>query len=293
MKVKLKLSDVAPEVRGANYMELRGLAIGPRCNYAYQLLYVFKGEGEAEICGKGFKLRPGFLTIYGPGDMHEFRSRPDSPMTLGTVNFSWRREDARRLAMGNRTIASPGKDFKRLADPGYEVEGLPATPFTTSLPAGRRVAIERPLKEAGLSFRRSSDPAGALLRKAALLEMIHSLALHFRAARGTRGRPGVEAALDFIQRNYTSQITRADAAKAAGLSESRLTALLRQELGENFTELLGRTRMEAATELLQYSGISVKETAARCGFPDCSYFVARFRSLHGRPPGEWRAAMRA
>jgi len=130
----------------------------------------------------------------------------------------------------------------------------------------------------------------ALMYKAALLEIVRSLALMFRDEGGGGLSQAARKAAKFVSENYASEISRYDAAKAAGVSESHLTALLRKELKSNFTELLTKARMDAACELLQFSGMSVKEIAARCGFQDCSYFVALFKKLHGRPPGEWRSA---
>ena len=281
-------SEVAPEIRGANYIDAEVIHLGPRHNYAYQMLYVFKGSGVAEICGESFSLGTGFLALYGPGDKHEFRSSDNSPMSIGTVNFSWRREEARRLVMGNRAVAVRPPDFLEFADPRFAVEGLPPIPFIVSIPKTVRARFERLLRETGSSFRKAGDPLLILSYKAALLEMIRLLVQIFRDSDGSGGHPSIKAFRSFIQESYAESITRADAAGAAGISESRLTALLRKELGTNFTEFLTQVRMEAALELLQFSRMSGKETALRCGFRDYSYFVSRFRRRYGCPPGKWR-----
>jgi len=290
LETHLAWNEIAPEIRGANYLELGEVAMGPRYNYAYQMLYVFQGEGNAEICGKLHKLSPGFFALYGPGDRHEFRTGGSGPMTLGMMNFSWRKEKKRRLAMGNRAVSSLHKGFERLADPRYRIGWLPPIPFAVSIPEGRRGSLERPLKAAGGAFRKSNDPSMALMYKAALLEIVHALADLFSEGGGKGLSQTARKAAEFVRENYSLQISRSDAAKAAGVSESHLTALLRKELKSNFTELLTKARIDAACELLQFSGMSVKEIAARCGFQDCSYFVALFKKLHGRPPGEWRSA---
>ncbi|MBN2710807.1 MAG: helix-turn-helix domain-containing protein [Planctomycetes bacterium] len=288
MAVELLISEVAPEIRGANYFDTESVALGPRWNYAYQLFYVFRGEGSAVICGTPYSLEPGFLTIYGPGQVHEFRNTGRSAMAVGTINFSWRREPPRRMAMGNRSLTSMPADFKNLSDPLYRIEGLPEFPFALVLPKDRRGGIEHRLRGCGTSFRKFSDPAMTLKYKAALLEILFDMVAYFRESSGEGRHHALDALRRFVYEKYERQLSRADAARASGISESHLTTLLRKELGTNFTDFLTRVRMEAAMELLQFSDLSVKEIAARCGFADYNYFVARFRSLYGSPPGKWR-----
>ncbi len=283
----LSWKDIAPEIRGANFIDSPDISMGPRFNYAYQLLYVFKGDGLGEICGTPYRLSPGFFCLYGPADSHMFKNVGRNPLQLGMMNFSWRNEGAEKLAMGNRAIENPDEDFHALCDPVYQIEGLPDIPFTLTFPKGERTNIERILKDAGRTFRSSDDPAPVLRCKAAFFEIIHIVVSFLRECFG--GHPALRAFRNFIAGNYASEIVRRDAALASGLSESRLTALLRSELNTNFTDYLTRVRMEAATELLQYSHLSVKEISLRCGFADYSYFVARFKSLYGFPPGEWRS----
>lgn len=261
--------------------------MGPRYNYAYQMLYVFDGDGLAEICGEPYRLRSGFFCLYGPGDSHMFKNAGQASLQLGMMNFSWRNEGSDKLATGNRAIEKFDESFYALCDPRYQVEGLPEIPFVLNFPKGARSNIERILKDAGKAFRSSGDPAVILKCKAAFFEIIHMLVAFVRESSG--GHPALRLFRAFIAGHYDSDISRRDAALASGLSESRLTALLREELSTNFTDYLTRIRMESALELLQYSRLSVKEISLRCGFQDYSYFVARFKSLYGFPPGEWRS----
>lgn len=289
--MEMRLEELSPEIRGANYFDRQEVALGPRCNYAYQLLYVFAGEGRGRVREEEFKLEPGLLVLYGPGDRHEFRSvPPGGRLALATMNFSWSKPCARKLAMGNKSVPEPGKGFRSLADPMIAVEGLPRIPFRLIVPGGRRNAIERLLKEAGREFRRPGGPQGqAILKcKAALLETVRALALHFAESEGGE-HPALKALDETLAKRHPERLTRDEAAKEAGISPSRLTALLREKRGTNFEELLERTRMEAACETLEFSRLSVKEIASRCGFADASYFVARFKKLFGKPPGAWRA----
>ena len=285
---ELNWHEIAPEIRGASYFESAQIHLGPRYNFAYQILYVFAGQGRAAVNDGEFLLEPGMLFLYGPGDRHEFRNSGDRPMALGTINFSWRLESAARLARGNSAIAALPPDYRRLADPSYRIAGLPPIPFVLAVSPEIRPGLEKLLRETGLGYRNSGDASRILRYKAALLEIVHILITVGRDAAEHREHPVITAFRRYVRQHYAEDIGRGDAARAVGSSESHLTALLRQEMQTNFTDFLTTARMDAAMELLQFSRMSVKEIAARTGFRDYSYFVARFRSRYGLPPGTFR-----
>ncbi|MBN2640304.1 MAG: helix-turn-helix domain-containing protein [Victivallales bacterium] len=285
---ELNWSNIAPEIRGANYFESSQVHLGPRFNYAYQLLYVFQGTGIGIVNSKKFLLEPGTFCLYGPGDRHEFRCSGSEIMALGTVNFSWRLETSDRLSFGNRTLADLPPDYQNQADPLYRIAGLPDIPFVLTIPDRMRCSLEKFLRETGLGYRNSDDASRILKYKAALLEIVHILVLVCRETSGYRQHPVIIASQKYIRQHYAADISRRDVAQSIGISESYLTALLRHELQTNFTDFLTAIRMEAAIELLQFSRMSVKEIAARIGFNDYSYFVTRFRNCYGLSPGEFR-----
>ena len=286
--LKLNYADIAPEIRGANYFEASDVHLGPRYNFAYQLLYVFKGNGEAVINDRREQIAPGFFTIYGPGDRHEFVNIRHQPMALGTINFSWRKESPARLSMGNSTVSTLTPEYHLLADPVYRVAGLSPFPLIMSIPFEARQLLERWLRETGYNYRNSSNQVLVLQYKAALLLIIDLIIRLQRNEDGEREHPAIEHFSRFVKSHYTGDINRATAARKCGISPSHLTALLRCRLQTNFTGYLNTARMEAALELLQFSRLSVKEIAERTGFRNYSYFVANFRKTHGCPPGVWR-----
>lgn len=286
--LKLNYADIAPEIRGANYFEASDVHLGPRYNFAYQLLYVFKGNGEAVINDRREQIAPGFFTIYGPGDRHEFVNIRQQPMALGTINFSWRKESPARLAMGNSTVTEISPEYRDLSDAVCNIAGLPPFPLIMSIPFEERPQLERWLRETGYNYRNLSSPALILQYKSALLLIIDLIIRLQRNAGEDREHPALGRFHRFIKSRYAGEIARVDAARACGLSPSHLTALLRNRLQTNFTDYLNRVRMEAALELLQFSRLSVKEIAERAGFRNYSYFVASFRKIHGHPPGAWR-----
>ncbi|MEU4620441.1 helix-turn-helix domain-containing protein [Actinoplanes sp. NPDC023801] len=46
--------------------------------------------------------------------------------------------------------------------------------------------------------------------------------------------------------------------------------------------------MQEARRLLTATGLPITAVARRCGYPDASYFIERFRAEHHVTPAQWR-----
>jgi AraC-like DNA-binding protein len=285
---KLILQKINPVIRGANYSTINPLRFGPRINYGYQLFYVFNGTGTGCVNKNNFDLAPGVIAIYGPGDVHEFRSHDHEAMTFATIYFSWQEVDAKRMATTNQNVAKLSDDYWRLADPKVFIGELPPIPFVLRLPPEKRITIEVLLRKIGNSFKRNNNPLLQLKYKSALLELIYELIKFNRNSSGHVQHYIIRKFKEYIDNHYRDELNRGKVSHFLGVSESYLTALLRKKLNTNFTDYLTAIRMQQAIELLQYSNLSVKEIAATVGFQNYNYFVARFRQLHTKSPGAFR-----
>ena len=79
-----------------------------------------------------------------------------------------------------------------------------------------------------------------------------------------------------------------DLAAALGLSESRTSHILKEELGGSFPELLSRYRLECAKQILQHSRLTIEATARMAGFRSANYLHRCFRKFFGFTPEEFR-----
>lgn len=95
-------------------------------------------------------------------------------------------------------------------------------------------------------------------------------------------------ALEYIEAHLGEEITREDAARAAGLSPSHFSHLMRAKTGRSFTELLTRLRVDRACHMLAHTELGLVQIAFECGFGDQSYFTRVFRKDTGRTPGDYR-----
>jgi len=93
----------------------------------------------------------------------------------------------------------------------------------------------------------------------------------------------------FVQANLGQQINRADLARAAGLSESRLHDCFIRDIGCSPMRHVNNLRLQRASQLLTRSSDSIEEIAYQCGFTSLFYFSRVFRKAYGVPPSKYRA----
>ncbi|MBI5689573.1 MAG: helix-turn-helix domain-containing protein [Verrucomicrobia bacterium] len=122
---------------------------------------------------------------------------------------------------------------------------------------------------------------------AMLEQLIDAIKTHTRHPNSVQ----LARAIEFIEENLATELGRAQVARAAGLSPSHFSHLMRAKTGWSFTELVTRLRIDRACHLLAHTGEPLAQIAQECGFGDQSYFTRVFRQRTGRTPGDYRAGV--
>lgn len=99
-------------------------------------------------------------------------------------------------------------------------------------------------------------------------------------------------ALAHMEEHLGEPLDRDAVARAAGLSGSHFSHLIREKTGRTFTDLMCQYRVDRAKILLRRSGGSIIEIAMDCGFQDQSYFTRVFKRYAGTTPRAFRAGAR-
>jgi len=98
----------------------------------------------------------------------------------------------------------------------------------------------------------------------------------------------IKAPLQRIQQQYPSDLSLAELARLANLSESHFSRLFRQVLGQSAIGYLVDYRLRQAALLLDATDARVTDIALDCGFSNLGYFVRRFKARYRMPPTAWR-----
>jgi AraC-like DNA-binding protein len=105
--------------------------------------------------------------------------------------------------------------------------------------------------------------------------------------------PIAEQIVEYIEQNYSKQISLRDVAVAFGYTASHLTSAFRRSTGMPVTAWIIKRRILAAQMLLSEANVNVASACDKAGFNDVSYFTRQFERYVGVTPGRFRAREQA
>jgi AraC-like DNA-binding protein/ligand-binding sensor protein len=98
----------------------------------------------------------------------------------------------------------------------------------------------------------------------------------------------ITKARDFINANHAEDLSLAQVAQAAHMSTFYFCKQFKKATGMNFTEYLGRVRVEKAKEQLLKPHTRVSEVAYEVGFQSLTHFNRVFKKISGESPTTYR-----
>ena len=102
------------------------------------------------------------------------------------------------------------------------------------------------------------------------------------------GQRQASLALDYIQNNYMDpNLSLNSICSYLSISTSYFSTIFKEVTGETFMEVLIRTRMDKARELLENTTLKNYEIAEKVGFSDPHYFGISFKKITGKTPTEY------
>lgn len=122
-----------------------------------------------------------------------------------------------------------------------------------------------------------------------LLETSRLFTIHQKNNSDESSHRTVQLAIDYINSNYSSELTLETVAKSAFVSPTQLSRLFNRYCGTTVTKYIISKRITEAKKLLA-EGKSVTDTAFMCGFNDYANFIRTFKKAVGVPPGKYKAA---
>ncbi len=102
----------------------------------------------------------------------------------------------------------------------------------------------------------------------------------------------VKTAVDYIQKNYTKNITLSQVSAHCYVSEVYLSKIFKSTTGNNFVNYLNELRVKRAALELKNSETSIKEICEISGFRNYNYFIKVFRTIMGVTPLVYKQGVR-
>ena len=97
--------------------------------------------------------------------------------------------------------------------------------------------------------------------------------------------------IQFINHNYTKDISIKDISKQLNLNPSYISQLFKKETGSTYVKYLTQLRIEKAKDLLQNTDLSLSEICDQIGYNDYFYFLKTFKKYEGMSPSKYRSQL--
>lgn len=242
-----------------------GHFFGPAVRDHFLIHFILGGKGIFKAGGKTYVLHENQAFLIVPGEVTYYQADLNNPWVYTWLGFNGSRAGS-ILEDAGFTSENPVINFDGRHIPGFMEEML-------------MVDI---------------NETGGALKLKALLYMVLS-EVQKSAGSGARENRNinyrqvyVQRALDFIQKNYSSQIYISDIAKYLGLDRSYFSSIFKEGLSMSPQEYLINFRMKKAAELLQTTALTVGDIARSAGYTDPLCFSKIFKRVTGLSPLNYR-----
>ncbi|MBC7653047.1 MAG: helix-turn-helix transcriptional regulator [Oligoflexus sp.] len=98
----------------------------------------------------------------------------------------------------------------------------------------------------------------------------------------------IEKVFEYINNNYSKQLTLADVSKIANMPETSFSRFLKKRTGNTFIDSINEIRIGHASRMLIDTTNTIAEIAYNCGFNNISNFNRTFKKKKGLTPKEFR-----
>ncbi|HVO18936.1 MAG TPA: AraC family transcriptional regulator [Anaeromyxobacter sp.] len=225
---------------------------------------VVRGQGELEIDGRRFLLRPGALFCYGPTTTLRITSDPEHPFLKYFVGFSG--PEAYRVT--SRGALRRGE--ARQAVYPHELQEI----------------LDKLIAEGNRKAPASSLIANDYLR--IFLLKLDECTEGSATGETSRGLDSYLRARAFLEENFLRLARTEEAAHELGMAPETLCRLFQHYSRTSPHQFVLRLRIDLAVHLLLGTNLLVKEVAEKVGFEDPFHFSRVFRKVQGVPPAAFQ-----
>ncbi len=121
-----------------------------------------------------------------------------------------------------------------------------------------------------------------------LLSFFYKVNEYINQKRSNRNEKLLSKVKDYVDGNYSENITLTSISKDFGISSGYLSVLFNDYIGQNFIDYLTNLRIQSAKNLLKRTDLKIYEIADRVGYRDAYYFSTAFKKIVGINPTDYR-----
>jgi len=245
---------------GMGYWPARAIVAREQCNiFGIELVT----RGSMDFCQNrhDYNVKPGEVFLLRKGCTHYYRTGPENFVTKRYLTLEGAALEP--ILHANGLFES---DYVPLSNPRH---------FTGLMRLAYRLLKKKPAEY----YMQAS-------------QLAYQLLLELGRNRHPNYPPAIQQALDYMEKHLAANLTRADMAEAAGLSETHFNRLFNRYLHASPVAWFIQRKMALAQHYLTVTNLSIKEIAQATGFADPLYFSAQFKKYAGLSPKHYAQSQR-
>ena len=227
---------------------------GPCVRSNYVLHYVYSGCGILRVGDTEYKIHPGEIFLIKPNQLTYYEADSENPWLYRWIEFNG--------SMSERILSA----FSEPVISDYE-DAIIGEKFKDFICCGKipfEIAMEKFWAVIAALTKNSADNIPI------------------------RSRDYVQMAELYIKNNIDKKITVNDISAHVGINRSYLSRLFKEYKNISPQQYLALARVNAATQYLKNTDISISEVAQSVGYSDYHVFNKVFHRYFNASPSEWR-----
>ncbi len=276
----MKLIDCSPFVRFV--YRIRFIAGKPAVAKDNRLFYITEGEGTIIINKKEYKFSPGTIILWQAGD--EYYITHPHEVKLVSFNFDYTPENNHML--DPFAVLNPeDQQCRAIKENQVVFEDCPMlnSPLVCTSNAAIHNLIEKILLENTACQPYYRERISALLKECLVL-----IARSVYTLKDTRSDGALETIIEYVHKNYNTDIDNTFLAKLVGYHPYYLNKLFRCANGVTLHKYVINYRISIGEQLLLSGNASIEEIALKTGFNSSLSFTSSFKKKNGITPTEFR-----
>ena len=250
-----------------------------------RLSYVLRGSGELTVGNSTYPVSAGCLGLWKSGTEYCWNFSKKQKVSLVIINFDYTQDYCNRTKALSLIPKSAFEHKKILTAPEFEDIGI----LNSQIFLGGMNLFKNPLLDIVSEFENqklfSSELAGAMLH-----QLILKVAAY--ASSRTRTHSKIEPIIEYIQTNYSREITNISPGKMANYHPHYINLLMKEYTGTTLHTYLTDYRMNEALKLLVNTDDSIETVSQSVGFKNPTHFCKIFKNKFGISPSAYRKASR-
>lgn len=284
----MKFSEIKPYVRFARVLTLNKMSgFSTYVAYDARLFYVLNGEGIIAVGGRQIKMKKGAALIINSGVEYTIKS-PENSVTYAIFNFDFTYDNC-HINMPVLPAFKNSYQPKKLVS-HIEFKDNAGKILNTFFYVEDAKTIEKKALNIVSEYKQMLFEY-ELSNSCQLTEILIELLRVGYVAPSKEGLP--RAIIEYISKNYASDITNKSVAEKFGFHPNYLSALMKRVVGMSLHQYLIHIRLLHGAELLETGDFTISQIAEKTGFCDIYYFSRCFKNKMKETPSEYAKKFRS